>query len=100
MREIRVSDFIFPGRFDHAPLHDLALLEVVKRLEPAQTAHGLSSTFRDWVGETTDFADELAELALGHTSAASKAVTGARRRSIGAALLWRLGRLSGRAGPR
>ena len=50
-----------------APLHDLALLEVVKRLEPAQTAHGLRSTFRDWVGEETDFADELAELALGHT---------------------------------
>ena len=48
------------------PLHDLALLEVVKRLEPAQTAHGLRSTFRDWVGETTDFAGELAELALGH----------------------------------
>ena len=67
MREIRVSDFCFPGRFDHAPLHDLALLEVVKRLEPTQTAHGLRSTFRDWVGETTDFADELAELALGHT---------------------------------
>jgi integrase len=67
MREIRVSDFIFPGRFDHAPLHDLALLEVVKRLDHAQTAHGLRSTFRDWVGETTDFADELAELALGHT---------------------------------
>ena len=67
MREAHVSDFIFPGRFDHAPLHDLALLEVVKRLEPTQTAHGLRSTFRDWVGETTDFADELAELALGHT---------------------------------
>ena len=65
MREIRVSDFIFPGRFDRAPLHDLALLEVVKRLEPAQTAHGLRSTFRDWVGEETDLAGELAELALG-----------------------------------
>ena len=67
MREIRVSDFIFPGRFDNQPLHDLALLEVVKRLEPTQTAHGLRSTFRDWTGETTDFAGELAELALGHT---------------------------------
>ena len=66
MREIRVSDFVFPGRFDGQPLHDLALLEVVKRLEPAQTAHGLRSTFRDWVGETTDFAGELAELAFGH----------------------------------
>ena len=54
--------YVFPGRFDHAPLHDLALLEVVKRLDPAQTAHGLRSTFRDWVGEETDFAGELAEL--------------------------------------
>ena len=66
MREIQVSDFVFPGRFDGQPLHDLALLEVVKRLEPAQTAHGLRSTFRDWAGEKTDFAGELAELALGH----------------------------------
>ena len=77
MREIRVSDFIFPGRFDHAPLHDLALLEVVKRLDPAQTAHGLRSTFRDWVGEETDFAGELAELALGHVT---RGVEGAYRR--------------------
>ena len=77
MREIRVSDFIFPGRFDYAPLHDLALLEVVKRLEPAQTAHGLRSTFRDWVGEETDFAGELAELALGHVV---KGVEGRYRR--------------------
>ena len=69
MGEIRVSDFVFPGRFDGQPLHDLALLEVVKRLDPAQTAHGLRSTFRDWTGETTDFAGELAELALGHVVA-------------------------------
>jgi integrase len=66
MHEILVSDFVFPGRFDGQPLHDLALLEVVKRLEPTQTAHGLRSTFTDWCGEETDFAGELAELALGH----------------------------------
>jgi integrase len=77
MREIRVSDFVFPGRFDGQPLHDLALLEVVKRLEPVQTAHGLRSTFRDWCGEETDFAGELAELALGHVV---KGVEGRYRR--------------------
>ena len=91
MREIRVSDFIFPGRFDHAPLHDLALLEVVKRLEPAQTAHGLRSTFRDWVGERRTSPTSSRSLRWATSSAASKAVTGARRRSIGAALLWALG---------
>ncbi len=69
MREVATSAYIFPGRFDGQPLHDLALLEVVKRLEPTQTAHGLRSTFRDWVGEETDLAGELAELALGHVVA-------------------------------
>jgi integrase len=77
MREIATSGFIFGGRFDGQPLHDLALLEVVKRLEPAQTAHGLRSTFRDWVGEETDLAGELAELALGHVV---KGVEGRYRR--------------------
>ena len=77
MREVATSDFVFPGRFDGQPLHDLALLEVVKRLEPTQTAHGLRSTFRDWVGEETDLAGELAELALGHVV---KGVEGLYRR--------------------
>ena len=77
MREHVVSEYVFPGRFDGQPLHDLALLEVVKRLEPAQTAHGLRSTFRDWVGEETDLAGELAELALGHVV---KGVEGLYRR--------------------
>ncbi len=77
MHDILVSDYLFPGRFPGQPLHDLALLEVVKRLEPHQTAHGLRSTFRDWVGEETDFAGELAELALGHVV---KGVEGRYRR--------------------
>ena len=78
LEEMRgISDFVFPGRFDGQPLHDLALLEVVKRLEPTQTAHGLRSTFRDWVGEETDFAGELAELALNHVT---RGVEGAYRR--------------------
>ena len=28
--------------------------------------HGLRSTFRDWVGESTNFASEVAEMALAH----------------------------------
>ncbi len=30
------------------------------------TTHGFRSTFRDWVGDTTDFPSEIAEQALGH----------------------------------
>jgi integrase len=31
------------------------------------TAHGLRSTFRNWVAEKTDFPGELAEMALAHS---------------------------------
>lgn len=31
------------------------------------TAHGLRSTFRNWVAEETDFPGELAEMALAHS---------------------------------
>ena len=30
------------------------------------TAHGMRSTFRDWVSEATDYQGELAEAALAH----------------------------------
>ena len=30
------------------------------------TAHGFRSTFRDWVGETTNYPREVAEAALAH----------------------------------
>jgi integrase len=31
------------------------------------TAHGFRSTFRDWVGDCTDFPRDVAETALAHT---------------------------------
>lgn len=31
------------------------------------TVHGMRSSFRDWVGETTKFPREVAEAALAHT---------------------------------
>jgi integrase len=31
------------------------------------TVHGLRSTFRDWVAETTDYGHHVAEMALAHT---------------------------------
>jgi hypothetical protein len=43
----------------------LALLDRMERGDV--TVHGMRSTFRDWVGEETNFPRELAEKAIQHT---------------------------------
>jgi integrase len=42
------------------------------------TVHGFRSTFRDWAGETTNTANHIVEMALGH--AISNQVESAYRR--------------------
>jgi len=67
MREIRSSDYVFPGRFDARPLSDMTFLMLLKkRMGLAITAHGFRSSFRDWCGDETSFPREIAEAALGH----------------------------------
>jgi integrase len=54
------------------PLSDMALSQLLKRMSRSDiTAHGFRSTFRDWAGETTQFAREEVEMALAHTIASS-----------------------------
>jgi integrase len=75
--------FVFPGRVKGAPLSQMALLMLLRRLNAVEdgqpvpwvdgrtgepiTAHGFRSAFRDWCGEATSFATDLAEAALAHT---------------------------------
>ena len=49
------------------PLSDMALSAVCRRMKAAAVPHGFRSTFRDWCGERTAFAREVAEAALGHS---------------------------------
>lgn len=51
------------------PLSNAAMLVLMKGMEPYRgyVPHGFRSTFRDWAGETTNFANETLELALAHT---------------------------------
>jgi integrase len=77
-RTVRRDELVFPGADGKAPLSDMTLAAVVKRMnadnaEPwldvhgeTITPHGFRSTFRDWVAESTDFPGELAEAALAH----------------------------------
>jgi integrase len=84
MRTVRQNDYVFPGDKPDDPLSDMALTEVIRRMNGARTKaglrpwvdpkqgnrqvvpHGFRSSFRDWVDEATSFPDWLAEAALAH----------------------------------
>jgi integrase len=58
--------YVFPGSRPGRPLSDMSLTMFLRRRNMPTTAHGFRSTFRDWAGEATAFARELAEAALAH----------------------------------
>ena len=48
-------------------MSNMAMTMLLRRLKvTAASVHGFRSTFRDWVGEKTDYPRELAELSLAH----------------------------------
>lgn len=59
------SQFLFSNK--GRPLSNMAMLMLVRRLQPGLTVHGFRSTFRDWIAEETDHSPEVAEMALAHT---------------------------------
>jgi integrase len=77
------NDLVFPGGRNGKPLSDMALSEVVRRMNEgaeegslprwrdaegrAVVPHGFRSTFRDWAGETRPEGREVVEAALAHT---------------------------------
>lgn len=61
------SEYVFSTK--GKPMSNMAMLNLVKRLNPKVTTHGFRSTFRDWISEETDFSSELAEMQLAHTIA-------------------------------
>lgn len=63
--KIAGSDYVFINS-QGKPLSDMALTQVLRRMEIDSTVHGLRSTFRDWAGESTAFPREVIEHALAH----------------------------------
>jgi len=65
--ELRMSDFVFPGGRPHRPLSDMSMTMVVRRMGQGDfTVHGFRSSFRDFAGDETMIAREVAEAALAH----------------------------------
>ena len=68
VRPLRRDDnLVFPGLKRGAPLSDMTLAAVLKRMKvTGATPHGFRSAFRDWAGSATSFPHEIAEEALAH----------------------------------
>jgi integrase len=67
MGAIRCSEYVFPGARQRRPLSEMAFEMLFRRLGRTDiTTHGFRSSFRDWTGECTHFAREIAEAALAH----------------------------------
>ncbi len=63
----RDHEYLFPNSRG-APLSDVAISKVPKRVGYDVTAHGFRATFRTWAQEYTGYAEEVCELALGHVN--------------------------------
>ena len=73
------SGLIFPSNINGRALSNNTLrLALQKRLRVDATVHGMRSAFKDWAAETTNYANEVSEMALGH--AISSKVEAAYRR--------------------
>ncbi len=68
MAKAHKGEFVFPGGKKGKPLSNMAMLELLKRMERGDlTVHGFRSTFRDWASERTSYPREVCEMALAHT---------------------------------
>jgi integrase len=62
----RNDGLLFPGRYRGTALSDVALSDVLKRLDVTATIHGMRATFRTWAADKTSYPSEIAEACLAH----------------------------------
>lgn len=61
------TGFLFSRTGGRKPLSIMAMAMVLRRMKETVTVHGFRSSFRDWAAETTNFPNEVCEMALAHT---------------------------------
>lgn len=65
--KFRTCDLVFPSPRGGKPLSHVAMANALRRMKVGRaTVHGFRSAFRDWAGNETNFARELAEAGLAH----------------------------------
>jgi integrase len=60
------DSYVFPGTKPGRPLSSMSMLMLLRRMKVTVTVHGFRSTFRDWAGDCTSFAREIAEMSVAH----------------------------------
>lgn len=68
LSKARDGKFVFPSsKTNKRHLSNMAMTMVLRRLSYGHvTTHGFRSSFKDWCGEQTNFANEVSEAALAH----------------------------------
>ena len=63
------SDLIFPSEVNnHKPLSNNTMLIAIQRnMNLNATIHGMRASFKNWASETTNFPNEVSEMALAHS---------------------------------
>jgi integrase len=61
------NPYVFVGSRSDAPLSNMAMLELMRRLRPGFVPHGFRATFRTWTAERTSYPHHVCEAALAHT---------------------------------
>lgn len=81
LEAVEGNPYMFPGARGKAPLSDMTLSSVIRRMNDGKNPapwldtttgeqvvpHGFRSSFRDWVAEKTNFPSDMAEMALAHS---------------------------------
>ena len=76
------NDLLFPSEINGEALSNNTMrLALKKRLKVDATVHGMRSSFKDWASETTNFANEVSEMALAH-AISNKTELAYRRRTL------------------
>ena len=66
LAQAKTGEFVFAGRNAARPLSGIAMDMLLRRMKIDATIYGFRSTFRDWAGNETHFARDLAESSLSH----------------------------------
>jgi hypothetical protein len=65
--KLRTGGFVFAGQARGKPLSNMAMEMVWRRMKIENaTVHGFRSSFRDWVGNVSNFPREITETAPAH----------------------------------
>lgn len=68
--DMRLSKYVFAGQSPRKPLSNMTMAMTMRRMgvgAGVATVHGFRSSFRDWAGDKTSVAREVAEAAIAHS---------------------------------